>query len=81
MGEFVVTLDRGQYPALPRFSARFGADTTLWHRIKLAIILVVNPHRLSHRLTYEEVLVMSNMVEVYGLLRAVRMIKRRHRGS
>lgn len=81
LGEFPVALSKEQYPALPRFTVRLGARTTLWQRLKIAVILVVNPMGLNHMLTYEEVLVLSNMVEVHGLVRAVRMVKRRHRGS
>ena len=52
----------------------------LMERIALAFLLIFYPARLRHRFTHNEVLVLSNMVEVYGLLRALRMIKRRHRG-
>lgn len=81
LGEFSVSFDKGEYPALPRFSVHLRRDLGLWERIVLAALLIFNPKGLSHRFTYDEVLVLSNMVEVYGLIRALRMIKRRHRGS
>ena len=79
LGLLTLVLDREKYPSLPTLSLSVSKALTLWKRIRLAFLLVFSPAKLGHSLTHNEVLVLSNMVEVYGLVRAVRMIKKRSR--